>query len=47
MSKTLTNSLALLNQIKTQFDSNREANKESRAVEVKGYGSIKRSQAGN
>lgn len=46
MSKTFTNSLALLNQMKTQFDSNREINKESRTIETKGYGSIKRSQVG-
>lgn len=47
MSKTFTNSLAFLNQVKTQFDSNREVNKESRSIEVKGFGSIKRSQVGN
>jgi hypothetical protein len=49
MSKTLTNSLALLNQIKSQFDSNKEAhpreNKETEPNDAKNYGSIKRSQA--
>lgn len=46
MSKTLTNSLALLNQIKSQFDSNKDF-RESKATDPKNYGSIKRSQNGN
>lgn len=46
MSKTLTNSLALLNQIKSQFDANKDF-RESKVTDTKNYGSIKRSQNGN
>lgn len=48
MSKTLANSLALLNQIKTQFESKETGNKEIKPTETtKNYGSIKRSYVGS
>lgn len=55
MSTTLTNSLAFLNKIKSQYDSNRDNQnvreathlKESDVSDPRNYGSIKRSQASN
>lgn len=46
MSKTLTNSLALLHQIKSQFDANKDF-RESKVTDSKNYGSIKRLQNAN
>ncbi len=55
MSATLTNSLAFLNKIKSQYDSNRDTQNQKEATNLKesdvsdprNYGSIKRSHASN